>query len=166
VKVTEIKQEIRAWSKEVLEASQDGHPVCPYANKSWQNNLVKIIKSDDIQWLDLIKYSEDFPDSVDVAIYCDFNVNILLEVFNERISTMNAFLHSKNLWVMGFHQDHDDKSVLDEKESFEPLYEESYNMVFLQRLDDLNIASERLEKIGYYNNWNKNEFQKILNRRN
>ena len=76
------------------------------------------------------------------------------------------FLNKKNLWVMGFHQDHEEKSVLDQKDDFEPLYEESYNMVFVQRLDTLNIASERLEKIGYYNNWNQDEFQKILNRRN
>lgn len=166
MELSQIKEEIRAWSKEVLEDSQDNHPVCPYANKTWQNNSVKIIKSDDLQWLDLIKYSDNFPKEIDVAIYCDFNVDLLLEVFNERISMMNVFLNRKNLWVMGFHQDHEEKSVLDQKDDFEPLYEESYNMVFVQRLDTLNIASERLEKIGYYNNWNQDEFQKILNRRN
>ena len=38
-------------------------------------------------------------------------------------------------------------------------------MVFMQRLDELNKASERLQKIGYYNNWNVEDFQNILNRR-
>jgi len=38
-------------------------------------------------------------------------------------------------------------------------------MVFMQRLDELNKASERLQKIGYYNNWNVEDFQNILKRR-
>ena len=49
MELSQIKEEIRAWSKEVLEDSQENHPVCPYANKTWQNNSVKIIKSDDMQ---------------------------------------------------------------------------------------------------------------------
>ena len=65
---------------------------------------------------------------------------------------------------MGFHQDHEAKEVV-EQEHFEPHFEESYNMVFMQRLDELNKASERLQKIGYYNNWNVEDFQNILNRR-
>jgi hypothetical protein len=35
----------------------------------------------------------------------------------------------------------------------------------MQKLDELNKASERLQKIGYYNNWDEEEFLKILERR-
>ena len=84
--------------------------------------------------------------------------------FDSRIAMLNAFLNPNNLYVMGFHQDHAEKEVV-VQEHFEPHFEESYNMLFMQRLDELNKASERLEKIGYYNNWNQEDFQNILNRR-
>ena len=32
-------------------------------------------------------------------------------------------------------------------------------------VNELNKASERLEKIGYYKNWNREDYQNILNRR-
>jgi len=38
-------------------------------------------------------------------------------------------------------------------------------MVFMQKLDELNKASETLEKIGYYKDWDKKDFQDILKRR-
>ena len=82
----------------------------------------------------------------------------------KQISMLNSFLNPVNLWVMGFHQDHEEKDVV-AQEHFVPHFEESYNMLFMQRLDELNKASETLEKIGYYNNWNQEDFQNILNRR-
>ncbi len=84
--------------------------------------------------------------------------------FDSRIAMLNAFVNSENLWVMGFHQQHDEKVVVDQ-EHFEPHFDESYNMVFMQKLDELNKASETLEKIGYYKDWDVKDFQDILKRR-
>jgi len=157
----QIKKEIRDWSKEVLETEE---PVCPFAKKTWETEKVDIILSECIYWTDLADIGLDFPKDKDVVIYCDINMDMDVFHFDSRISMLNSFLNPINLWVMGFHQDHDEKDVVIQ-EHFEPHFDESYNMLFMQRLDELNKASERLEKIGYYNNWNQEDFQNILNRR-
>ena len=156
-----IKEEIREWSKEVLEAEE---PICPFAKKTWETEKVDVVLSQCLCWSDLADIGQNFPQDRDVVIYCDLNMDVDVFHFDSRISMLNSFLNPINLWVMGFHQDHEEKEVV-EQESFEPHFEESYNMVFMQRLDELNKASERLEKIGYYNNWNEKEFQNILKRR-
>ena len=76
---------------------------------------------------------------------------------------LNTFFNEQDYWFMGFHQDHDAKSIVEET-SFEPIYEEVYNMVFMQRLEELNKASQNLADIGYYSNWTKEEYDNILNR--
>tara|TARA_R110002020_G_C15875311_1_gene738537 strand:- start:31 stop:525 length:495 start_codon:yes stop_codon:yes gene_type:complete len=156
-----IKREIRDWSKEVLETEK---PVCPFAKKTWETQRVDIILSKCTYWNDLIDIGNDFPSNKDVVIYCDTNMDMDMFHFDSRISMLNSFLNPVNLWVMGFHQDHEEKDVV-VQEHFVPHFEESYNMLFMQRLDELNKASETLEKIGYYNNWNQEDFQNILNRR-
>ena len=156
-----IKREIRDWSKEVLETEE---PVCPFAKKTWEAERVDIVLSNCIYWEDLINIGNDFPKDKHVVIYCDTNMDMDMFHFDSRISMLNSFLNPLNLWVMGFHQDHEEKDVV-VQEHFVPHFEESYNMLFMQRLDELNKASETLEKIGYYNNWNQEDFQNILNRR-
>jgi len=156
-----IKKEVRDWSKEVLETDK---PICPYAKKTWANNKVKVVLSKCEYWSDLVEIGKNFPNDKDVIIYCDTNSEVEVYNFDSRISLLNCFLNDKNLWLMGFHQEHEEKEVV-EQEHFEPHFEESYNMVFMQKLDELNKASETLEKIGYYNNWNKKDFQDILKRR-
>ena len=124
-----IKKEIRDWSKEVLETET---PVCPFAKKTWETKKVDIVLSECIYWTDLTDISKDFPKDKDVVIYCDTNMDMDVFHFDSRISMLNTFLNPINLWVMGFHQDHDEKDVV-VQEHFEPHFEESYNMLFMQR---------------------------------
>ena len=67
-----IRQEVRDWSKEVLETEQ---PVCPYAKKTWENNRVDVILSKCLHWTDLVDISKNFPTDKDVIIYCDTNMD-------------------------------------------------------------------------------------------
>ena len=156
-----VKQEVRDWSKEVLETDD---PICPYAKKTWESDRVDVVLSKCEYWSDFVEIGQGFPIDKDVVIYCDLNMDIDAPNFDSRISLLNNFLNPKNLWVMGFHQDHEEKTVVPQ-EDFEPHFADSYNMVFMQKLDELNKASERLEKIGYYKNWNREDYQNILNRR-
>ena len=137
-----IKKEIRDWSKEVLETET---PVCPFAKKTWQEEKVDVVLSDCVYWTDLIDISQNFPKDKDVVIYCDLNMDVDVFNFDSRISILNSFLNPHNLWVMGFHQEHDAKEIV-EQEHFVPHFKESYNMLFMQKLDELNKASERLQK--------------------
>ena len=104
-----IKREIRDWSKEVLETEK---PVCPFAKKTWETQRVDIILSKCTYWNDLIDIGNDFPSNKDVVIYCDTNMDMDMFHFDSRISMLNSFLNPINLWVMGFHQDHEEKDVV------------------------------------------------------
>ena len=158
----QLESEIRAWSSEALETKQDnGHATCPYAKNTWNKQKVKILKSKDIYWEDLFKCALDFPKDYDVVIYCDFNVDLPVEVFDDRLNLFNTLFSKHNLWLMGFHQDHTSKSIV-ESDDFEPMYEDAYNMVFMQGLKELNNASQNLADLGYYSNWTKEEYDNIL----
>jgi hypothetical protein len=133
-----IRQEVRGWSKEVLETEK---PVCPYAKKTWENNRVDVMLSKCLHWTDLVDITKNFPTDKDVIIYCDTNMDLDMLTFDSRIAMLNAFVNSENLWVMGFHQQHDEKVVVDQ-EHFEPHFDE-----------------------GYYKDWDKKDFQDILKRR-
>ena len=46
----------------------------------------------------------------------DLNMNIDASNFDSRISLLNNFLNPNNLWVMGFHQDHEEKTVVPQED--------------------------------------------------
>jgi hypothetical protein len=136
----QLKSEIRAWSSEILETKQkNGHATCPYAKNTWNKNQVQVCLSKQEDWSDLILKTKNFSQN------------------------KNTFFNEQDYWFMGFHQDHDAKTVVKEV-SFEPMYDEVYNMVFMQRLEELNKASQNLADMGYYSNWTKEEYDNILNR--
>ena len=161
---SQLKSEIRAWSSETLETKQNnGHATCPYAKNTWSKDQVQVCLSKQEDWSDLILKTKNFSQDKKVLIYCDFNVELSEDEFNSRLNMLNTFFNEQDYWFMGFHQDHDAKSIVEET-SFEPIYEEVYNMVFMQRLEELNKASQNLADIGYYSNWTKEEYDNILNR--
>lgn len=166
MKQKELEKEIRLWSKEILETpNEHNFPTCPYAKKTWDANKVKVIISDNIYWDDLFRLCLGFPENIDVLIYCDFDYEMPVEIFDDRVRTFNMLLNRSNLWIMGFHQEHAEKEEVSQ-DNFVPINDEIYNMVFVQRLKELNKASVNLEKIGYYKSWTKSEMENIYNRRN
>lgn len=60
-----------------------------------------------------------------------------------------VFFINRDMFLMGFHPDDDENEFLDD-EDFISTVEESYAMIFLQRLSKLEEASVTLRKNGYY----------------
>ena len=50
---------------------------------------------------------------------------------------------------MGFHPDGDGNDNLEE-ENFEPLVEDEYGLIFIQKLTKLQESAEKIKKLGYY----------------
>ena len=152
----EVVEEIRAWSAQVLEKESpyfNGLPPCPYAKKAWQDNRVAII----------FKYGGNrglfdvltkFNDALDLVIIVDRNPQQTSEEFHDYNDALNdaisrGIFGDRDLWVMGFHPD-DEANDFVQDVSFEAKTDDTYAMIFVQRLTKLHLAADKLNKKGYY----------------
>ena len=145
-----VKKEIRLWSKTVLEVPEENLnnlPMCPFAKKAWDSgkSFDEILNIVDL--LDTIL--EKFDDSYDVEIIVDVCFCEDAQTFHDCIDQYNDNLWRKDIWLMGYHPyDEVDTEDVD----FEAVVDQSYSMIFVQRLSKLQEASDKLSMQGYYKN--------------
>lgn len=158
-----IEAEIREWSSNIIEMPNPNFnniPTCPYAKAAWEKDLVKIVFDHDGNDDQLLKYISKYDDNYELVIVVETDYNEDQDSFHESLSEVNNLISQKfwgdsDLWVMGFHPSDDESEVLD-AESFEPISEYSYGLVFIQRLSFLQEASNKLELKGYYDVYHDN----------
>jgi len=152
-----IVEEILAWSAQVLEAPSDhfnGLPPCPYAKKAWSEDRVSLIFKYEHNYQCLWSTLSQFDDAFDLVIIVDLAEDRDPETFHQYLNGVNEAVAKgvfidKDLWVMGFHPD-DDPNDFVEDVSFEAGTDETYAMIFVQRLTKLHVAADKLHKKGYY----------------
>ena len=151
-----IETEIRRWSANVLEKKNKAFnnlPACPYAQAAWDKDKVGIVFKYDKDYQSLYSLISTFDDRYDLVILVDTAYDDY-EKFHEYIEQLNdaisqGFFIDKDIWLMGFHPEGDENDNL-EGESFEPLVEEEYGLIFVQRLTKLQESAEKIKKLGYY----------------
>jgi len=160
-----VVEEIKRWSREVIERPSEffnGLAPCPYAKASWINNRVAVDfgGSDRVEW-----HTQNWDDNTDLVIVViesgwDFDK---IEPWCER---QNKTMADLDFTLMPFvpGEGIGTGQPDDEACDWEPLIEEDYAMVFVQRLSEVNNASESLERSGYYKNCTA-EFLKYVNSR-
>ena len=151
-----IITETREWSAQALEIANpnyNGLPACPFAKKAWSEDRVGITFKYDADWQHLYKLISQWDDTKDVVVLIDFSplpldeLDQYLDKLNDAIA--EGFFINRDMFLMGFHPDDDENEFLDD-EDFIWTVEESYAMIFLQRLSKLEEASVTLRKNGYY----------------
>ena len=171
-----IERDIRSWSREVLEIPSkhlNNLPVCPYAKQVWKNKTYKFCINDKFETL------KDCVEEFVNGIYKDYQIVFwtsyeypedhgyfegYLEGYNETLSILN-----KDVYLMGFHPNFnaEDAGLEFLDKEWNEIEEREYVMVFIQKLSEVNKASDDLEKAGYYNNFPKDIYQSlIVERRN
>jgi len=158
-----IEAEIREWSSNIIEMPNPNFnniPTCPYAKAAWEKDLVKIVFDHDGNDDQLLKYISNYDNNYELVIVVETDYNEDQDSFHESLSEVNNLISQKfwgdsDLWVMGFHPSDDESEVLD-AESFEPISEYSYGLVFIQRLSFLQEASNKLDLKGYYDVYQDN----------
>lgn len=163
-----IKKDIMSWSKEVLEVPNPhlgGLPACPYAREAWKNDKVDVIETDDLvldtlEWASLFWYTEK-----DVLIVASFFLPEM-EVFDSFVEELNDKMgEAFDLHFMGFHPDFgaEDKELdfLYDHE-WESEIPDEYCMVFIQSLSKVVAASDKLEKLGYYEAYPEEEYEALV----
>ena len=161
-----IVAEIQRWSHEVLQKSSahfNGMPPCPFAKKAWLDRRVQV----DFGGKDaVLKHAKDWDDSLDLLIVVteDWKWGDI----DEWCEGENDKLSDDDLTLMAFDPNakgQDTGQPEEEATDWEPIVEEPYGMIFLQRLSKVNAASESLERSGYYKNCTAEFLEYVTNRR-
>ena len=160
-----IEADLRSWSREVLEigsAHLKGLPPCPYAKKAWAEDRVQIIETDNI-FAGALRACGDFylfdKDLVIVASYYMPDIEDLqdfVDALNEQFSDTHC---------MQFHPDYDAEDAgLDflTEGDWESEIEDHYCMVFIQDLRAVVEASDKLERLGYYDAYPADEYETLV----
>jgi hypothetical protein len=163
---TSIELDIRSWSEQVLEvpnAHLKGLPACPYARKAWRDNKVLVTETQNMSsWAD--HYCHHFNKyNKDLIIVASYNLPDI-DDFNSFIEDhLNA--NYPKLHCMGFHPEYGaEDAELDFllENDWHSEIEEDYCMIFIQNLKLVVEASDKLEPLGYYQAYPKEEYEALV----
>ena len=163
--MTSIEDDLRSWSKYVLEVPSvhlNGLPPCPYARKAWIENNVKVVESEDI--LSDALMNRTLVKEYDLVVVASYDLPDP-EDMQEAIEKYNDVFASEDLHFMLFHPEYGaEEAELDflYDTEWESGIEEEYCMVFIQKLSKVDDYSLQLEKKGYYDAFPEDEYQTLV----
>ena len=170
----EVIKDVRKWSELYLEVPNKhlgGYPACPFAKKTWTDNKVVVEVKRKNKWYksELNAQLKHLDFSVhELLIFCDPYFNYSLEDFQVVIDEYNNWYNKKDIFFMGFHPhnpaNEEEQEFLVTPNGSTPIIENSidYSMMLAQKFSQLQEASDKLHKAGYYNKWPKGYYQDVV----
>ena len=175
----DIVKDLRNWSLHFLEVRNEhlgGMPACPFAKHTWKQNKVKIeIKPKQLWYKKTLNgILEDFDwNKHEILIFCDLYHNYSPDDLENATEAYNLFYNSKDLYFMSFHPSN--PATIEEQEflvyptlDFDksisyPQYD--YSMMLVQKFSQLQEASDKLHKLGYYDKWPRGYYNEVVKSR-
>ena len=172
----QIIEDVRLWSKNFLEVPNihlGGVPACPFAKKAWADNKVWIaVKTKNSTYKkelnDCIK-NLDFSKK-DILIFCDPYYSYSPDELHLATEDYNEWYNRKDIYFMSFHPSN--PATVDEQEFLvsptdeigeTPDYPDyKYSMMLVQKFSQLQQASDKLHKQGYYSQWPKGYYRDVV----
>tara|TARA_R100000664_G_scaffold2976_1_gene6958 strand:+ start:8127 stop:8705 length:579 start_codon:yes stop_codon:yes gene_type:complete len=162
-----IETEIRQWSKDFLEVVNpefNNMPACPFAAKSWSEERVGFSYKNSSSYQGLTTIVSTWDDKYDLVVLVDLDYTknhdsyyAFLDGMNEAIA-QGVFIE-KDIWLMAFHPDDEPNPLFNNEKTKEVNLDYDLNldyaMVFVQRLSKLCESAKKLEKAGYYAEYEK-----------
>ena len=170
----EITDDVRKWSEHFLEVPNKhlgGFPACPFAKKTWQDNKVVVeIKRKYKQYkAELNAHIKKLDFKVhEILIFCDPYFNYSLDEFQNIIDDYNEWYNKKDIFFMGFHPknpaNEEEQEFLVTPSGEMPQVESdlAYSMMLVQKFSQLQEASDKLHKSGYYKLWPRGYYQDVV----
>ena len=146
------KEEINQWIEEWVEALSEpdlgvnGAPLCPYAKNAWNKGQVDVQIDQDL-W-GLVTREVDKFDGTYRVVMC------VGEESNQDYFEVEAACNALNNWF-----------ALKGLDIWLLSYQEDKTVVFIQRLSDLDDAADTLHKLGYYENYDADDYQRLIQQR-
>jgi len=172
-----IKEDVRLWSKHYLEVSNKhlgGFPACPFAKKAWLDNKVQVeIKIKNYHYkkeLNELIYKLDFNEK-EILIFCDPYYSYTPNKLHEITEYYNDKYNKLNMYFMSFHPHNpatsQDQAFLVEPEGKIPEVESDlkYSMMLVQKFSQLEKASDKLKRLGYYKKWPDEYYKDVVETR-
>ncbi len=172
----QIIEDVRLWSKNYLEVSNvhlGGVPACPFAKKAWHDDKVWIaVKTKHSTYKkelnDCLK-NLDFSKK-DILIFCDPYYSYSPDELHLATEDYNEWYNRKDMYFMSFHPSN--PATVEEQQSLvspsEELLEEDtypeykYSMMLIQKFSQLQQASDKLHRQGYYSQWPKGYYRDVV----
>lgn len=173
---TEIIEDVRLWSKNFLEVSNihlGGVPACPFAKKAWSDNKVWIaVKTKNSTYKkelnDCLK-NLDFTKK-EILIFCDPYYSYTSDDLHQATEDYNHWYNKKDIYFMSFHPQN--PATVEEQEFLVSPTQEldvstsypehKYSMMLIQKFSQLQQASDKLKKQGYYDQWPKGYYRDVV----
>ena len=171
---TEIIEDVRIWSKHFLEVPNlhlGGVPACPFAKKAWldkkvwvavktKNSTYKKELNDCLKNLDFTKK--------EILIFCDPYFSYSPDELHMATEDFNEWYNRKDFYFMSFHPSN---PATEEEQRFlvspnkdvdvsGPDYK--YSMMLVQKFSQLQEASDKLHKQGYYKQWPDEYYRDVV----
>ena len=155
-----ITEDILQWSEYYLEP-KNKHlgdvPVCPYARMARLQKKYRILECHNFaEFQDLIlagaKLLQD-PDIQIVIVGCD-DIGYSVDEFDSVIDILNRVMVPQDVYLMGSHpydEEEDEPVEFLDTGDWEP--DNEFMMALIQNYDELEKASDNLQKTGYYQHW-------------
>ena len=121
-----------------------GFAPCPYAKKALRDDRLKLVKCEGDLWKKVTEECKNFDTNYSVAICYEEEPEEKYEQIESACMALNEWfaLNKMDVWVLAFQTD--------------------FTMVFVQRLSELDDASQKLEKMGYYENYERDDYVKLI----
>ena len=170
----QIREDVRKWSLNYLEVPNvhlGGMPACPFAKKTWADKKVLVETKAKHKWYksQLNKHIKNLNFKYhDLLIFCDPYFNYSLQEFQDVIDDYNNWYNKKDIFFMGFHPSNpaneDEQEFLVTPNGEHPQVESDmrYSMMLAQKFSQLQEASDKLHKAGYYDKWPKGYYQDVV----
>jgi len=163
-----VESDLRSWSSKVLEVPNDhlkGLPPCPYAKQAWLQGKVLVLEADDIA-VDATRCCDEFYDlGKELVVVASFNIPDLDE-FSLFVDELNKDFD--RLHCMQFHPDFGaEDAELDflYDNDWDSSLDREYCMIFIQDLRLVVNASDKLQKLGYYDAYPSSEYDELVVKR-
>ena len=170
----DIINDVRLWSKHYLEVPNlhlGGVPACPYAKKAWHDNkvwvAVKTKHSTYKKELNNCIKNLDFSKK-DILIFCDPYYSYNPDELHLATEDYNDWYNRKDIYFMSFHPSNPatekEQEFLVNPEGFIPNVDSAlkYSMMLVQKFSQLQQASDKLHKQGYYKSWPDEYYRDVI----
>lgn len=152
----EVKENIGIWIEHFLSRNNpvfNNLPPCPFAKKAWTEDKVEVILCPQPKNLGREKNLLDH--NKDVLVYVLDRVIVQPYMLTQIVENFNR--ENPDLIALDDHPEQEE--VVDGVR----LNHGTYALALVQKRDKLNKFREILAKQGYYNNWDDNYLQEVLN---
>ena len=121
-----------------------GFALCPYAKKAWTDDRVKVVVCDGDLWDRVADECVNFDSKNAITVCIEEGPDRGYEELEAACMAMNSYFSAtkQDLWVL--------------------VFEGEVAIIFIQRLSELDDASQKLEKVGYYENYEPEDYIKLI----